>query len=398
MPSESVFKALFSLSIVSQCSKLEGNAQVLSSHADTINEVQSELFGISMRKFTIISLLVFLFASELIAGGTDIRMRSDLDPRETMRVVVLPATLPRSVRRVEPSTVANLLATELIREYDVLDLLRFEQIMMDRRFTLEDAFNTRALPVVQDTARLDAIVRLDIYRFDPGTPGFFIMAKSGRIGIQVRLVDPSSGQVFWSMNRLAKVKAGSEFLDAATSAFEDIVDDLSSQLQRRTRLLVRAEERALEEEMRLAEQERQRELEELRRQIEEAADDTTAVEENVSTIDSSPYEDADQLLMEEDTEIPILFMDDSVDTTSTSHGAAPEPESYEDTDEEELPVFHEDNETGPVDLPPFNASADTSSAETSPTSIELPPLDFESIDFESLPDIFGEEDEEDDEE
>lgn len=176
-------------------------------------------------------LLVQFGAPTLRAAEQDIRFDPDYDPRIELRVVVLPAIKDRALRRVNERTISALFATELLRLYEVLDLDRFEQFLADRELTLDQALTLEAESVVRDSARVDALADVEIYRWDAGTGGIPLLGrKAGHIGVRARIMDPYTGRVYWSVNRLEKVKPGTDFLDRATTLFRDMVSDLGENL------------------------------------------------------------------------------------------------------------------------------------------------------------------------
>ncbi|HEB84241.1 MAG TPA: hypothetical protein ENI92_04480, partial [Bacteroidetes bacterium] len=147
-----------------------------------------------MRRLLTIFLLLGL-AAGATARAPDIRMDEKYDPRGEMRIVVLPATLPRSLKRTNPRTVSALLSTELLRLYEVLDLIRFEQFLTDRKLTLDQAFSIKARTVVRDSAKVDAIASVEVFRWEEGSGGLPLMKQAGRIGVRVRLMDPFTGHI-----------------------------------------------------------------------------------------------------------------------------------------------------------------------------------------------------------
>jgi hypothetical protein len=184
-----------------------------------------------MPKTITILLMILLLAPLQAKAEQDIRLDPDYDPRIELRVVVLPAIKDRSLRRESERTISALLATELLRIYEVLDLDRFEQFLSDRDLTLNEALAGEAEAIVRDSAQVDALADVEIYRWDSGQTGIPLLGRSsGRIGVRARIMDPYTGRVYWSVNRLEKVKPGMEFLDRATVLFRDMVDDLDEEL------------------------------------------------------------------------------------------------------------------------------------------------------------------------
>jgi len=183
-----------------------------------------------MSRKLVISLIILMLVPTAWAKQ-DINIDPDYDPRIELRVVVMPALKDRSLRRLDERTVSALFATELLRVYEVLDLDRFEQYLSDRGLTLDAALASTSESVVRDSARVDALADVEIYRWDAGTAGIPLLGrKKGNIGVRVRIMDPYSGRIYWSINRLESVKPGTEILDRLTSLFRDIVGDLDEEL------------------------------------------------------------------------------------------------------------------------------------------------------------------------
>ncbi|MBD3166615.1 hypothetical protein GF324_08450 [bacterium] len=369
-------------------------------------------------KKTVLTLLLLslLPVGTLRAGGSDIRLMEGLDPRIEVRIAVLPASLPRSVKRVNPRTVSALMSTELLRIYDVMELMRFEQILQDRRFEIGEAFGTKAQPVVQNSAGVDALASLEVYRWDTGSPGFLMMASKGYLGVRLRLIEPGNGQVYWSVNRLARTKPGLEFLDAATIEFANLVHDLDKALRDREYELTRMEAYAERKEEVLQKQiiKRRSVFEE---RLAERIEDSLRVVLRDEMLEQPPDEweqqqeadlraeqpDADEAVTEEtpegeQEEMPVFFLEEDEagdegeelqgppsDTgydEELEEGAAPEAGEGAGGEggEEDIPTLDEGQDEPPVDLPDlFGGEQDTTGADTSGT-IELPDLDFDNLD------------------
>jgi hypothetical protein len=185
-------------------------------------------------KNIILTLLLLLFVVSTCAAKHDIYLDQDYDPRIELRVVVLPALKMKSLNKVNERTISALFSTELLRTYEILDLIRFEQFISDRKFTLENAFSIKAQSVIQDSAQVDAIASVEIFRWDEGTGGIPIMGKkAGSIGMRLRLMDPFTGRVYWSVNRISKVSPNTEFLVCASKFFRELVTDLEIELYAR---------------------------------------------------------------------------------------------------------------------------------------------------------------------
>ncbi|GBE30413.1 hypothetical protein BMS3Bbin04_01446 [bacterium BMS3Bbin04] len=178
-----------------------------------------------------ITLILLLLAPPILAK-TDIVIDPDYDPRIAMRVIVLPALKDRSLKRVNERTISAMLSTEMLRLYEVLDLTRFEFALTSQRLTLDNAFTATSRDIVRDIAGVDAVTSVEIYRWDGGSGGIpFITAKKGTIGVRMRMMDPYTGRLYWSVNRLEDVKPGSEFLDTMTGLFRDVIDELLAELE-----------------------------------------------------------------------------------------------------------------------------------------------------------------------
>jgi hypothetical protein len=182
-----------------------------------------------MRALAVI-LIILLVVPPLLAK-TDIVIDPDYDPRIALRVVVLPALKDRSLRRVNERTISAMLSTELLRIYEVLDLLRFEAALSGQRLTLDNAFTDASRQTVRDIAGVDAIISAEVYRWDEGRSGIpFITSRKGTIGVRLRMMDPYTGRVYWSVNRLDEVKPGSDFLDRTTALFRDVIAELHDEM------------------------------------------------------------------------------------------------------------------------------------------------------------------------
>jgi hypothetical protein len=82
-----------------------------------------------------------------------------------------------------------------------------------------------------ETARIDAFTDVEIYRWDSGTSGIpLLSSKKGHIGVRVRIMDPYTGRIYWSINRLEEVSPGANFLDRTTLLFRHLVSDLKERL------------------------------------------------------------------------------------------------------------------------------------------------------------------------
>ncbi|MCB2210651.1 hypothetical protein KQI52_00900 [bacterium] len=178
----------------------------------------------------VVPLIVLLLASTVLAK-TDIVIDPDYDPRIPLRVVVLPALKERSLKRVNERTVSAMLSTELLKLYEVTDLLRFEAALSAQRLSLDNAFTANSRETIRDVTGVDAVINVEVYRWEEGTGGIpFLGRKSGTIAMRINMLDPYTGRAYWSVNRLEDVKPGTVFLDRTTELFRDLVDELGDEL------------------------------------------------------------------------------------------------------------------------------------------------------------------------
>ncbi len=189
-----------------------------------------------MYKRSLLILVIVLFAFISLGWKTHVRIGSEFDPREPLRIVVLPTKISTKLKGVEARTVSALYATELVRKYDVLDLARFEQYLKDNRLSLEKALSVKGRQVVLDSARVNAIATIEIYRWAIGEAGGMLGGGTpAKLGLRVRLTEPYSGQIIWSVNRIYKLKGGAHFFDSITPIFVDLVNDLDRDLKKQAK-------------------------------------------------------------------------------------------------------------------------------------------------------------------
>lgn len=191
-----------------------------------------------MRKRILIPLLVMMLIPVCYAGINEIQLHAEYDPRvDDPRIVVLPAELPRSVKKIDPETISNLLATELLNLYDVLELARFKQSLGDRGLTLDEALSASAQGVVNDSMGINAISKVEIYLWDPEAGGFPFLVAPGKMGIRISLLDPFTGRMYWSLNRVKGVNGANGVLNAVTTEFARFVKELGKELREYTKEL-----------------------------------------------------------------------------------------------------------------------------------------------------------------
>ncbi|MDP8206294.1 MAG: hypothetical protein P9L92_06490 [Candidatus Electryonea clarkiae] len=199
-----------------------------------------------MRRIVVISIVLLQFLiNSAFAGKTQVRYGETFDPRAHLRVVVMPAEFSIKIKKINPRTVSDLFTTELLDHYNVLDLDRFEQYLKDNKLDLQQAFTAKGRAVVKDSVNIDAIFEVEIYRWDEGTSGF-PFGEKGSLGLRMRLTEPFSGQIIWSANHIAKVKPGSDFIEAATMVISEMVNDLNDDISLESTRLLREEVEATE--------------------------------------------------------------------------------------------------------------------------------------------------------
>ncbi len=144
-------------------------------------------------------------------------------PGSEARIVVLPVSVPADVPDAdeEGRTLANLYATELLRSYEVLDYDRFRVQLQAQNLSLDSlmAGDTQA---AADKLQIDGILQSEVYRWSPGKPGFWFLAKEGQVGFQAHLVDVRTGSVIWSVNRVRATRPRDTLSVGMAAVFQDL--------------------------------------------------------------------------------------------------------------------------------------------------------------------------------
>ncbi len=167
-----------------------------------------------MRLFLLKFILVFFTSSIAFGMVKDFTLSEDYDPRNPMRIVVLPTEINVKAKGVDPATISNLLATHLLTDYDIIDLDRLTQFLIDNKLDLATAFTVKGKSLVVDSAGVDAIINLEIYMWQEGSPGFF--GQNSIIGMRCTCSTPFSSNLIWSMNYMVEDKNDATFYEAAT--------------------------------------------------------------------------------------------------------------------------------------------------------------------------------------
>jgi hypothetical protein len=161
-------------------------------------------------------------------GGTEhLVMSHRHSPGSEARIVVLPIALPPSVAEPERQgrSLASIYATELLRSYEVLEFDRFKRSLERRGLTLENVVDGDGVEVV-GTLGVDGVLVSEVYSWEPGKPGFWFLAKGGRVGFVARLVDPETGSVIWSVNRVAETGPSETLALGLATVFRDLADEM----------------------------------------------------------------------------------------------------------------------------------------------------------------------------
>jgi hypothetical protein len=148
------------------------------------------------------------------------------------RIAVLPVTLPASLKAApsEGRTIASLYATELLRSYEVLDWERLERTLEARHVPV-DSLLGGAGPALAKDLGVDGLLLGEVYAWTPGQPGFWILAKKGRVGFQARLVDVATGSVLWSVNRVRDTEPKDSLPVGLARVFRDLASDMPQELK-----------------------------------------------------------------------------------------------------------------------------------------------------------------------
>jgi len=161
-------------------------------------------------------------------GGTNHLVMSHRHaPDSEPRIVVLPVMLPPSFKEPDRQgrSLASIYATELLRSYEVLEFERFKRSLERRGLTLDNVVDGDGIEVVS-TLGVDGVLVSEVYSWEPGTPGFWFLAKGGRIGFVARLVDMETGSVIWSVNRIAETGPSETLAVGLASVFRDLTDEM----------------------------------------------------------------------------------------------------------------------------------------------------------------------------
>ena len=152
-------------------------------------------------------------------------------PVAEARIVVLPVQLPEAFGGPGETgrTLAKLYATELLRSYEVLDYERFRASLDSRAITLDSLITGDAVTAA-DELGVDGVLQSEVYRWEPGKPGFWFLSKNGQVGFHAHLVDVRTGSVIWSVNRVRSTRPDDTLPVGLEQVFEEIAAEMPSQL------------------------------------------------------------------------------------------------------------------------------------------------------------------------
>jgi hypothetical protein len=153
-------------------------------------------------------------------------------PGGEARIVVLPISLPEEIKPSENEgrSIAALYATELLKSYEVLDYERFERMLELRELTIENVLFDGSGGKLIEELGIDGALLAEVYSWEPGRPGFWLLGKKGRIGFQARLVDLRSGSVIWSVNRVLPTPGGDPLSVGLGRIFRELAAEMPRSL------------------------------------------------------------------------------------------------------------------------------------------------------------------------
>jgi hypothetical protein len=153
-------------------------------------------------------------------------------PGSEARIVILPITLPsdRKAADGEGASLAALYATELLRSYEVLEYERFRRSLERRGLTLDNVLVDGDGVEVVDALGVDGVLLGEVYTWVPGKPGFWFLAKKGRVGFQARLVDLRTGSMIWSVNRVRETRPDESLAVGLAEVFAELGEEIPTSL------------------------------------------------------------------------------------------------------------------------------------------------------------------------
>lgn len=152
-------------------------------------------------------------------------------PGSEARIVVLPVHVPGDVEspQEEGRTLARLYGTELLRSYEVMDYSRFQAELADRQVVVDSVLTATTLQAAAEIG-IDAILEAQVYRWRPGKPSFWFLAKGGQVGFQAQLVDVRTGSIIWSANRVRETRPDDTLAVGLSIVFQDLAAEMPKTL------------------------------------------------------------------------------------------------------------------------------------------------------------------------
>jgi hypothetical protein len=168
-------------------------------------------------------------------GGTNhLAISHRLTPGREARIVVLPVKLPPEVVAAgaedQDRTIASLYATQLLKAYQILEYERFVRDLQKRGIELDSILVNGIGEELTHELSIDGVLLSEVYSWQPGTPGFWFLAKDGRIGFLARLIDLKTGSVIWSANRVRETPPEDPLSVGLSFLFQDLIEEMPHEL------------------------------------------------------------------------------------------------------------------------------------------------------------------------
>src|SRR5262245_3655333 len=179
----------------------------------------------------VLALMGALVLSSCAGGGGQMSLAHRQTLKTDARIVVLPVSIPTTIKEAKGQgpLFASLYATELLRSYPVLEWERFERTLQQRNLAVDSLLAGAGETLAHDLG-VDGLLLSEVYDWKPGKPGFWILAKSGRVGFQARLIDVASGSVLWSVNRVGETEPSDTLPVGLTRVFRKLADEMPREL------------------------------------------------------------------------------------------------------------------------------------------------------------------------
>jgi len=166
-------------------------------------------------------------------GGTEqFAVSHRHSPLGETRIVVLPVHVREGIvaGKGEGKTLANLYATQLLKAYEILEYERFRHSLEKRQLSVDSLLVNGTGEELSVELGVDSVLLSEVYSWRPGTPGFWFLAKAGRIGFSARLVDLRTGSVIWSVNRVRETGPGDPLSHGVGLVVKDLIAEMPAHL------------------------------------------------------------------------------------------------------------------------------------------------------------------------